>query len=487
MAQRAFPNPYADYNKSLAEGYFDSAGRLMPEFSQRLTNKIRELLQQMERGLKSADPRDGTAYTGWAGIAVLYLHLYDVFGDPAYLQMAHGYVKQSLNCLTKRSITFLCGDAGPLAVAAVLYHKMNNEKQAEDCIARLIHLNKIDPHAPSEMLYGRMGYIYALLFVNKNFGEEKIPRSHIQQICETVLTSGENLARKRNFTGKTPLMYEWYQEYYVGAAHGLAGIYYYLMQPSLQVSQGKLHNLVKPSVDYVCQLKFPSGNYPPCVGDSRDLLVHWCHGAPGVIYMLIQAYKVFKEEQYLIDAYQCTDVIWQYGLLKKGYGLCHGAAGNAYAFLTLYNLTQDMKCLYRACKEWLEQFISWLICWSPRKPNSLHLNFERKACLLQLKHDRLGCAFKPGCMLLCFSSKHKIKSVLGWYFLSKLIFSSVSYFGICIYLKVSVRKSFNFCFLLKKGCAVFGGHTHLFHGLEKIKFIIVTICYSSKNVLERNC
>lgn len=27
-------------------------------------------------------------------------------------------------------------------------------------------------------------------------------------------------------------MYEWYQEYYVGAAHGLAGIYYYLMQVS---------------------------------------------------------------------------------------------------------------------------------------------------------------------------------------------------------------------------------------------------------------
>ncbi|XP_030883096.1 glutathione S-transferase LANCL1 [Leptonychotes weddellii] len=230
MAQRAFPNPYADFNKSLAEGYFDSAGRLTPEFSQRLNNKIRELLQQMERGLKSADPRDSTVYTGWAGIALLYLHLYDVFGDPAYLQMAHGYVKQSLNSLTKRSITFLCGDAGPLAVGAVVYHKMNNEKQAEDCITRLIHLNKIDLRAPNEMLYGRMGYIYALLFVNKNFGVEKIAQSHIQQICETVLTSGETLARKRNFTAKTPLMYEWYQEYYVGAAHGLAGIYYHLMQ-----------------------------------------------------------------------------------------------------------------------------------------------------------------------------------------------------------------------------------------------------------------
>lgn len=60
--------------------------------------------------------------------------------------------------------------------------------------------------------------------------------------------------------------------------------------------------------------------------------------------------QVFKEEQYLNDAYQCADVIWQHGLLKKGYGLCHGTAGNAYSFLALYNVTQDTKYLYRACK-----------------------------------------------------------------------------------------------------------------------------------------
>ncbi|NXY17334.1 LANC1 protein, partial [Atrichornis clamosus] len=230
MAQRALRNPYADYDKSLATGYFDAAGRLTPEFTQRLNNKIRELLQQMERGLKSADPHDCTAYTGWAGIALLYLHLYDVYGDPAYLQVAHEYVKKSLSCLTRRSITFLCGDAGPLAVAAVVYHKLQNHKQAEDCITRLLHLHKADPRVPDELLYGRMGYLYALVFVNKHFGEEKIPQSHIQQVCEAVVASGESLAKKRNFTAKSPLMYEWYQEYYVGAAHGLAGIYYYLMQ-----------------------------------------------------------------------------------------------------------------------------------------------------------------------------------------------------------------------------------------------------------------
>lgn len=72
--------------------------------------------------------------------------------------------------------------------------------------------------------------------------------------------------------------------------------------------------------------------------------------APDGTHICPLTLQVFKEERYLCDAQQCADVIWQYGLLKKGYGLCHGAAGNAYAFLALYNLTQDLKYLYRACK-----------------------------------------------------------------------------------------------------------------------------------------
>lgn len=60
--------------------------------------------------------------------------------------------------------------------------------------------------------------------------------------------------------------------------------------------------------------------------------------------------QVFKEEKYLKDAVECSDVIWQRGLLRKGYGICHGTAGNGYSFLSLYRLTQDKKYLYRACK-----------------------------------------------------------------------------------------------------------------------------------------
>lgn len=57
----------------------------------------------------------------------------------------------------------------------------------------------------------------------------------------------------------------------------------------------------------------------------------------------------FGVAQYLGDALQCGEVVWHYGLLKKGYGLCHGVAGNAYTFLALYRQTQEAKHLYRAC------------------------------------------------------------------------------------------------------------------------------------------
>lgn len=60
--------------------------------------------------------------------------------------------------------------------------------------------------------------------------------------------------------------------------------------------------------------------------------------------------QVFREDKYLNAAKVCSDVIWQRGLLKKGYGLCHGVAGNGYAHLRVFQVTKDMKYLYRALK-----------------------------------------------------------------------------------------------------------------------------------------
>lgn len=41
--------------------------QIIHTFTRRVQTKIKDLLQQMEEGLKTADPHDCSAYTGWTG------------------------------------------------------------------------------------------------------------------------------------------------------------------------------------------------------------------------------------------------------------------------------------------------------------------------------------------------------------------------------------------------------------------------------------
>nr|XP_058152561.1 lanC-like protein 2 isoform X2 [Dasypus novemcinctus] len=343
----------------------------------------------MEEGLKTADPHDCSAYTGWTGIALLYLQLHRVTGDQTYLLRSLDYVKRTLRNLNGRRVTFLCGDAGPLAVGAVVYHKLRSDSEAQECIAKLMQLQRAvvcrDSELPDELLYGRAGYLYALLYLNTEIGPGTVSESTIKEVVHAIIESGKTLSREERKSERCPLLYQWHRKQYVGAAHGMAGIYYMLMQPAANVDQETLTEMVKPSIDYVRHKKFRSGNYPSSLSNETDRLVHWCHGAPGAIHMLMQAYKVFKEEKYLKDAMECSDVIWQRGLLRKGYGICHGTAGNGYSFLCLYHLTQDKKYLYRACKAWLAPFTFSPTSRYQRRRSSQRLNLALRRGLKRCK------------------------------------------------------------------------------------------------------
>jgi len=37
---------------------------------------------------------------------------------------------------------------------------------------------------------------------------------------------------------------------------------------------------------------------------------------------------------------KCGDVVWQRGILKTSYSLCHGVSGNVYALLAVYKMFQ---------------------------------------------------------------------------------------------------------------------------------------------------
>ena len=69
-----------------------------------------------------------------------------------------------------------------------------------------------------------------------------------------------------------------------------------------------------------------------------------CHGAPGILCRL-PTHMVPALDDLLLEA---GELVWRAGPLVKGAGLCHGTAGNGYAFLKLYRRSGDARWLERA-------------------------------------------------------------------------------------------------------------------------------------------
>jgi hypothetical protein len=88
-------------------------------------------------------------------------------------------------------------------------------------------------------------------------------------------------------------------------------------------------------------------NWPLAAGIGLDangdgqIRTQWCHGAPGIIATLAHA---LDEELALAGG----ELAWRAGPLRKGANLCHGTAGNGYAFLALLKRTGDERWLTRA-------------------------------------------------------------------------------------------------------------------------------------------
>ena len=72
----------------------------------------------------------------FSGISYLYLHMFGITDNKQYLETAVDYIKHFLRHLKGRKLSFLCGDAGPLALGAVIYHKLGNDTASKDCVRR---------------------------------------------------------------------------------------------------------------------------------------------------------------------------------------------------------------------------------------------------------------------------------------------------------------------------------------------------------------
>lgn len=138
-----------------------------------------------------------------------------------------------------------------------------------------------------DLLYGRAGFLWAALFINKHFGEDIVPSELLMPIVDAVLAGGRAGASDNP---SCPLMYRWHGTRYLGAANGVAGILQVLLHFSLSDEDAED---VKGTLRYMMANRFPhSGNYPSSEGNPRDKFVQWSHGAAGMAITLCKASQV---------------------------------------------------------------------------------------------------------------------------------------------------------------------------------------------------
>jgi Lanthionine synthetase C-like protein len=268
-------------------------------------------LDELERhGL--AEPR-----RGWAPTAVAL----------------HGrYVDVSLG---EQPPSLLVGESGILLVA----HGLAPEPWQEHLLLACIRANVANPFW--ELMWGSPGTMLAAQVMHERTGSEHWAEAWRESADRLWQEWDDDL---------------WLQDLYgralhvLGPAHGFAGNVYVLARGELldDERRSELERRAAAVADKYAQRADGLAQWPPALepGSSTEIKTQWCHGAPGIVASL--ATIAPHNEQFTELLVAGGELTWRAGPLAKGAGLCHGTAGNGYAFLKLFGRTGNELWLDRA-------------------------------------------------------------------------------------------------------------------------------------------
>jgi hypothetical protein len=223
--------------------------------------------------------------------------------------------------------SLMVGASGILLVA----HRLAPSAATADALAEVIAANAA--HPSNELLLGSPGTILAARAMHARTGDERFAALW-QESARTLLARQEPDGL-------------WTQDLYgsrerlVGAGHGFAGN---VLALGSAVDEPRAVAVAQA----LAMREDGCANWPALdtgFGGSAPR-VQWCHGAPGIITSLGGLMRGDDEFTALLAA--GGELTWQAGPVAHNAGLCHGAAGNGFAFLTLLERTGDERWLARA-------------------------------------------------------------------------------------------------------------------------------------------
>jgi hypothetical protein len=217
--------------------------------------------------------------------------------------------------------------------------RLSPSVQNLDRLAQLIGANARDPRR--ELMWGSPGTMLAAAALERATGD---PRWRA-----LWRDGGAWLDRQCD-----PATGVWAQELYgsmtryLGPVHGFAGC---ILALSADPRFTDVHRRAADVAQRYAIEEDGLANWPAiagadlrATGDGR-IRVQWCHGAPGMVASLAALAPDDPDHDRLMR--MGGELVWRAGPLAKGAGLCHGTAGNGYAFLALLDRTGD--------EQWLER------------------------------------------------------------------------------------------------------------------------------------
>lgn len=174
----------------------DWKSHLLEPYKDKFTKTYEAMLEELEEHINASDDRNYDVYSGTAGYALLYLHLYEINpdkGDHSYLHKPLDFIKGPIDNLKEQKAGFLCGDSGPYALAVVIYSLLGDAQNYQKYLKKLIDMTErviwarlfFFP-AGDQLSNGRMGLLYSLLFIQRKLGEDTIRKDRIFKIQETI-------------------------------------------------------------------------------------------------------------------------------------------------------------------------------------------------------------------------------------------------------------------------------------------------------------
>jgi len=231
----------------------------------------------------------------------------------------------------------------------LMKYRCNPDAVTADEIMTAIQENDNQP--VRELMWGLAGSMLVALFMYDWTQESRWEKAYRKQAKKMIAASEK--VKGAGYLWNIDLYGG--KNFYLGAVHGFSGNAFSLISGFDLMSDTQVSRITKRVMDVVVNTADQDehhANWWPRLNSDRTKknahpLLHFCHGAPGMIIPLAQLPSGVNGDfdEVLIKGGQ---LIWDAGLLEKGPNLCHGTSGNGYAFLKLYERTGDDLWLKRA-------------------------------------------------------------------------------------------------------------------------------------------